>query len=202
MAERYDKEFIERVGIYYEMYEKTASEIASHFDLKVKTVESWIKRNEWVKGRLKGKADELKKQMDKDKYAAMVGIMAEEGVTDGAIEAMGGDMKRADMMIQNLTLDQISSSVLDNQMRYAVQKAHAFAATAKNINTIKTYAEIVKMAKETIHGKSPDTVINFQLGDITPQEIASMSDVEIRRLLEQAKNEAIEAQVTEVKHGD
>lgn len=202
MAERYDKEFIERVGIYYETHEKTAAEIAAWFSLKVKTVESWISRNEWVKGRYKGKADEIKKELDKEQYAAVVGMMAEQALIDKAIEAMNGDVKKAGWMIQDMALEQISSSVLDNQMRYAVQKAHAFAATAKNINTIKTYAEIVKMAKETIHGKSPDTVINFQLGDITPQEIASMSDVEIRRLLEQAKNEAIEAQVTEVKHGD
>lgn len=192
MAERYDKEFIERVGVYYETHEKTAAEVAAHFSLKVKTVESWIARNKWVKGRYKGKADEIKKTLDREKYAAVVGMMAEDGATDKAIDAMGGDLKKASYLIQDLTLDQISSSVLDNQMRYAVQKAQVFAATAKNIGTIKTYAEIVKMAKEAIHGKSPDTVVNLQLGDITPTEIANMSDAEIRAMLKKAQEGIIE----------
>ncbi len=199
MAKRFDPEFVERVGVYYETHEHTAAEVAEHFGLSPKTVESWISRKGWVKGRYRGKAEELKKEINQAKAAAIVGMMAEDGAINKAIDVMEGDLKRASYMLDNIAIEQISASVLDNQMRYAVQKAQAFAATAKNIGTIKTYAEIVKMAKETIHGKAPETVVNLQLGDITPAEIASMSDAQIRALLQQAQEGIIDA---EVKGGD
>jgi hypothetical protein len=189
MAERYDKEFIDRVGIYYETHEKTAKEVSEHFSLSQKTVESWVSRLGWSKGKYKGRAEELKKSIDKQKQLAVVGAMNDEGITDAAVDLMGGDTKKAQYLLENIALESISSSKLDEQMLWAVQKAQVHAIAAKNIGTIKTYAEIVKMAKETIHGKSPDTVLNIQLGDITPQQMASMSDVELRAMMKKMEEE-------------
>ncbi len=199
MAERYDKELVTQVGIHYEVHDKSAKEVAEFYSIPPKTVESWITRNGWKRGRLKGKADELKKELDREKYAAVVGQMASDGITDKATEVMGGDVIKASYLLEVLALEQISSSALDNQIKWAVQKAQPFVTGAKNIGTIKTYAEIVKMAKETIHGKSPEVAISFQLGDLSPQQMASMSQGELRAMMKQIEDDLSQMKTSDIK---
>lgn len=129
--------------------------------------------------------------MDREKYAAVVGQMASDDVLTTAADMTDGDLKKANLMIQHIAIEQIGSSTLDNELRWAVQQAKPFAENAKNITTIKHYVEIVRGAKEGIYGKSPDVSVELNFGNIKQEELASMTIEQKRKLLQQAEQQLL-----------
>jgi len=196
---RYDKDFIELVGIYYETHDYSAAEVAKHFDIKPKTVESWITRKGWIKGRLRGRYAELSKNFDKEKYARAISQMSEGTALDEAMAMADNDPKRAQAIVNQLTTDMVTSAVLDEELKWTVIKAKALVSGEKvSLNHLAQYQGMVINAKNAIYGKNPDMALFVNIGDLTPEQLGTMNTAQLARTKAKIEEEirAMEAKDT------
>jgi len=196
---RHDKDFIERVGLYYETHDESAREVAKAFTIKEKTVESWITRKGWIKGRLRGQFAQLSAAMDKEKYARVISAMSEDGIIEKAMEMAGNDPKKAQYLIDELTVEQINIAALDNEAKWCVVRAQTLTKETKSLNQVGQYLAILSSAKSMIYGKSPDTNITLNFGDMDEAQMASMTEAELRKLKAAIEEKMIAQQSTTIE---
>ncbi len=206
----WDTEFINEVRVYFETHEDDLTEVAKKFDAPSTTVNTWKKQGkanegiEWVKGKYKGNLQAAKKilgaQQQNEILAAAKDELAAE-ILGGNTTPTDAEQKNAADIAEALLKDMLVLGNLNREMAWAVVKAKSFAETAKNIGTIKVYAEIVEKAKNQIFGKDPDIVNIFSPNNInvTPQELKGKSTAELVAMMQELskKNEPIDAEVAE-----
>lgn len=92
----YDTETITKVGTHYESGDSSIRELVQKFNISAPTIESWIQKYKWVKGRLIHLKDEKKKEnwieifarlgLTEEKVAKKVIDLIDKGDKEGLIQ--------------------------------------------------------------------------------------------------------------------
>ncbi len=204
----YNAEIRARARDYYEVYGWPLSKIGEQLGIPKATLGEWRKRENWVKGALKEevkKAQEiLRERMEstdvfqkaKEKIAAE--LEEKEGKPRDLIELQTHDLiadNRAEMIILGaLSIEKFDALAFEGVMMAHDKLQHMktlmkSSPTKVDMREIKTYNEIVAMAKQQVFGKSPDVVVvNNNANKV--EDYSKMSDEELRRMLEKEQRAA------------
>ena len=209
----YSAEIRARARDYYEVYGWPLGKIGEHLNIPKATLGEWRKRENWVKGALKEevkKAQEiLRERMEStdvfQKAKEQIASELEEktGKPRDLIEIETHDLiadNRAEIIILGaLSIEKFDAMAFEGVMLAHDKLQHMKKIMRKNpgmvdMKEIKTYNEIVSMAKQQVFGKSPDVVVvNNNSNKV--EDFSSMSDEALRRMLEQEERKrAIEEQ--------
>ena len=194
----------------FEVLGMTLSEISKKESVSVSTLSEWKNddREEyggiWLKGSKTGQVDKAARQLREELQATSVydeiksklnrysGVNSDGSIDIDGVLDLASDNKKlqaaaeADItMLAAVQADwfdaqlfknaMLSSIVLSNQVKNDVAKVKQ--------NDIKASSEIIKMAKESRFGKSPDTVIFNNNGKYTPEELGQMSIEQLEKLM-------------------
>ncbi|MDR2153059.1 MAG: hypothetical protein LBO72_09575 [Helicobacteraceae bacterium] len=187
----HDKNLKREARIWYETHEQSAREVSKQFKLSHKTIEDWARKEGWVKNKYGADKERARKIIeDAAKEALQKGagrdIASELAMTDGEMKPTKYHESVASAIFEQI----ISLDSLHKRMGKAVVIADNILERAKLLSDVKIYTEIIKTAKEVTYGKEPDTIIkNVNIGSITPQEMAQMTDEQLLALAQKREGE-------------
>ncbi|WP_456403213.1 hypothetical protein [Hydrogenimonas sp.] len=202
----YSAEIRARARDYYEVYGWPLSKIGEHLGVPKATLGEWRKKENWMKGALKEEVQEaakkLKERMEStDIFQEAKKKIAEEleeatGQPRDLIELQTHDLiaeNRAEMIIMGaLSIEKFDALAFEGVMMahdklQHMKKLMRSAPDAVDMKEIKTYNEIVSMAKQQVFGKSPEVVVVNN--NATTEDYSRMSDDELRRMLERKQRD-------------
>lgn len=199
-----------RCRALFEVLDMKLTEIAKQESVSISTLSEWKNddRDEyggiWLKGAKTGQVDKAARQLREELQATSVydeiksklnrysGVNSDGSIDIDGVLDLASDNKKlqaaaeADItMLAAVQADwfdaqlfknaMLSSIVLSNQVKQDVAKVKQ--------NDIKASSEIIKMAKESRFGKSPDTVIFNSNGKYTPEELGEMTIEQLEKLM-------------------
>ena len=190
------------------MYGWPLGKIGEHLGIPKATLGEWRKRENWAKGALKEevkKAQEiLRERMEntdvfqKAKEKIVAELEEQTGKPRDLIELQTHDLiadSRAEMIIMGaLSIEKFDALAFEGVMMahdklQHMKKLMKSSPAAVDMKEIKTYNEIVAMAKQQVFGKSPEVVVvNNNTNRV--EDYSKYSDEELRRMLEQEQREA------------
>lgn len=180
----HDKNLRLEARIWYETHDQSAREVGRQFSLPRKTIEDWARKEGWIKNRYGPDKERARAIIEEAAKAALrkgagKDIAVELALTDGEMKPSEYHDKVAGAIFEQI----ISLDALHKKMGKAVYIADEMVKKAKYLSDVKTYAEIIKTAKEVTYGKEPDTIIkNLNIGSVSAQDMALLSDDELRAL--------------------
>jgi hypothetical protein len=215
-----------RCRALFEVLDMTLTDISKQEAVGVSTLSEWKNddREEyggiWIKGAKKQNVDQAAKKLREELHATSVydemknklsryhGVTKEGSIeVDGVLDLASDNEKLQAAVETDITMlaavqadwfdaqmfknAMLSSIVLNNQVKQDVTKIRQ--------SDIKASSEIIKMAKESRFGKSPDTVIFNHNGQYTPEELSEMSLEQLEQLAKQHENMDVEEAVIEQK---
>lgn len=208
----YDIQIRYRCRALFEVLDMTLTEISKQESVPISTLSEWKNDGNpeyggiWIKGSKSQKVGQAAEKLREELRATSVydemqrNIIEHQGVTkDGGLKADGVlDMASSNEALQaqveaDVTMlaavgsdffdaqmfknAMLSSIVLKNQVKKGVDRIRQ--------SDIKASTEILKMAKESRFGKSPDTVVIPLNGEHTQEELRSMSYEQLERIVKQ-----------------
>lgn len=187
---KFDDEFIEAVGIYFETHDVSATEVAELHNVPRSTMYHWIKEKGWIQNKYRSVAKRAPDLIDRATMAA---------ISDGACEALTMEIMDLDsniglydkgragkvaarVMREALTMDELKQDVTD-----ALNNARDIAVNSKRLGDQRTWLKCIKTGAEIIYGKNPDTVIQLSnIANLTEVDMAQMSQDDLLKLASKA----------------
>lgn len=179
----YDKEFIEKVGIYYEMHDESPEEIAKLFNIKSKqSLYNWIDKHGWIR----------------DKYRSVqksaggfIDAATLNAIRDGAASAVVGEVMALDQHTGDYNLDRankiagaivrdvLTLQELKEEASLALRAAARISKDSTRLGDKRMMLDCIKTAQEIIYGKNPDVVFVGDPSKLSEMDYASMSEKEL-----------------------
>jgi hypothetical protein len=187
----YDKEFIEKVGIYFETHDVPAREVGELFGVSKSNMYNWIKENGWIQNKYRALQQSASGAIDKATLNA---------VHQGAVDAVVGqvmeldqhtghmDIDRAKRVAGQVVRDVLTLDELKLDASEALRGARDIAMNSTRLGDKRTWLECIKTGQEIIYGKNPDMVFLGDFSKITDVDIANMSQEELMRLAKGVEN--------------
>lgn len=191
----YDKEFIEKVGIYFETHDESAKEVSEIFNVSRSNMYNWVEKNGWIQNKYRAVQQSAGGLIDRATLNA---------VREGAVGSVVGEIMKADEHTGHMDIDRakkVAAEVVRDVLTLdelkvdaseALRGARTIAQTSTKLQDKRTWLECIKTGQEIIHGKNPDMVFLGDFSKITDVDIANMSQEELMRLAKGVENKAKE----------
>lgn len=182
----YEPDFIEKVGIYYEMHDESPEEVSKLFNIKSKqTLYNWIDKYGWIQNKYQSLQQSAGGLIDQATLSA---------VRDGAVGAVVGEVMaldehsghcnvdRANKVAASVVRDVLTQQELNEEASLILRDAMRLAKVSSKLGDKRTALECIKTTKEIIFGKNPDVVFLGDPSQLSEQDYANMSQDELLRI--------------------
>lgn len=182
----YDKEFIEKVGIYYETHDESPEEVAKLFNINSKqTLYNWISKHGWIQDKYRAV---------KQSAGGFIDTAALNAVRDHAVDALVGevmtldqntshyDLKRSEKVAAAVVRDVLTLQELKEEASIALRDAARISKASSRLGDKRVMLDCIKTAQEIIYGKNPDVVFVGDPSKLSEMDYASMSEDELIRI--------------------
>jgi hypothetical protein len=204
----YSAELRARARDYYEVYGWPLSKIGEHLSIPKATLGEWRKRENWAKGALKEEVKKAAEILKERMEGTDIFQEAKKKIVEELEEATGKPRDLIELQTHELIADNRAETIIMGALSIEKFDALAFegvmmahdklqhmkklmqsSPTNVDMREIKTYNEIVSMAKQQVFGKSPEVVVvNNNQNKV--EDYSKMSDEELRRMLEKQQRDA------------
>lgn len=191
----YEKEFIEKVGIYFETHDDSAKEVSELFGISRSIMYGWIEKNGWIQNKYRSVQQSAGGFIDRATLNA---------VRDGVVDAVVGEVMKADEHTGHMDIDRakkVAAKVVRDVLTLdelkidaseALRGARTIAQLSTKLQDKRIWLECIKTGQEIIYGKNPDMVFLGDFSKITDVDIANMSQEELMRLAKGVENKTKE----------
>ena len=182
----YDKEFIEKVGIYFETHDESPEEVAKLFNIKSKqSLYNWIEKNGWIRD---------KYRQVQQSAGGFIEQAALNAVRDGAVQSVVGEVmrldqhtgdynvSRAEKIAASVVRDVLTLQELKEEASIALRDASRISKVSSRLSDKRVMLDCIKTAQEIIYGKNPDVVFVGDPSKLTDVDYASMNEDELIRI--------------------
>lgn len=201
----YDKKFKIQVKAYFESHMDAPKEVAKRFEVKERTMRHWVETEGWKMGfYLKGKKlQEVKKEIATEKVREIFAEAKEKFTEEIKAELVASKRKgELDSLLEDEFIGEVSDNLIYSAMTEGYlnkelsttmliarnifhQNVAINPANPANMMLAKDYAGMVRDFKKSLYNNEPSNVINIHnVGTIKQDDLSSMSDDDLRRLIE------------------
>lgn len=201
----YDKKFKISVKAYFESHMDAPKEVAKRFNVKERTMRHWVETEGWKMGfYLKGKKlRDVKTEIATEKVREIFAEAKEKFTEEIKAELVASKRKgELDGLLDDEFIGEVSEHLIYSAMTEGYlnkelsttmliarnifhQNVALNPANPANMMLAKDYAGMVRDFKKSLYNNEPSNVINIHnVGTIKQDDLSSMSDDDLRRLIE------------------
>jgi len=188
-----DKDIKLKIRAKYESSDISAKKVAEEFradgvDVSEKTVQAWIRKEGWVKGRFGSLAEAIEELLPKEVLES-VGEEVKKRIIDSMAgkEVVSGEVidKYAEAVSKEVIWQQLSRNSLLGKLGQNLQRAENNVSITPSMGNVATYHGMLISTIQTMYGKKVDISIdNPALQGLGDEELKNKSTDELIEIIE------------------